>query len=114
MSAANYAAACAGKRRDTQMDCASFSFALVSSQNRLSSRLDPLSPAPRVGEERALAPQRGALSVSRTPGALCISAGLRLECAVRAWCMKGKRLRRKPRKNQKAQPLLQASAVRCW
>ena len=84
MSAANSAAACAGKRRDTRMDRASFSFALVSSQNRLSSRLDPLSPAPRVGQERAPAPQRGALSVSRTPGAMCISAGLRLECAVRA------------------------------
>jgi hypothetical protein len=72
MSAANYAAACAGKRRDTRMDRASFSFALVSSQNRLSSRLDPPSPAPRVGQERAPAPQRGALSVSRTPGAMRI------------------------------------------
>ena len=43
-----------------------FRFASVSSQNRLSSSRDPPSPAPRVGQERAPAPTRGALFVSRT------------------------------------------------
>jgi hypothetical protein len=51
MSAVNARLPVRGKWRDSRMDRASFLFALVSSQNRLSSRVDPLSPAPRVGQE---------------------------------------------------------------